>query len=147
MNRLEICAARCGAYCSPAAGCDGGSTDTTAAVEDTAAADMAMAEEEWRQPLFEGLGDVRFPVTTTSDDAQAYFNQGLALAWAFNHAASDLAFNEAALADPDCAMCLWGSALALGPNVNAEMDPMNAPRARLATRARTRDGGRRSSRR
>ena len=96
----------------------------------------APAEDAWRQPLLEGLGDEHFPVTTASADAQAYFDQGLRLAWAFNHAAADFAFNEAALADPDCAMCVWGSALVLGPNVNAQMEPMNAPRAyALAKRA------------
>jgi len=88
-------------------------------------------ETEWRQPLFEGLGDIHFPITTSSQTAQHYFDQGLSLAWAFNHAAADFAFNEAALHDPDCAMCYWGSALVLGPNVNAAMDPANAPRAHL----------------
>ncbi len=88
-------------------------------------------EEAWRQPLFEGLGDLDFPISTRSEAAQRYFNQGLSLAYAFNHAAADFAFNEAALHDPDCAMCYWGSALVLGPNVNAAMDPANAPRAQL----------------
>ncbi len=93
-------------------------------------------EAQWHQPLFEGLGGIDFPVSTTSDTAQQYFNQGLSLAYAFNHAAADFAFNEAALNDPDCAMCYWGSALVLGPNVNAGMDPSTAPRAHaLATRA------------
>ncbi|MEE4302107.1 MAG: tetratricopeptide repeat protein [Pseudomonadales bacterium] len=101
-----------------------------------AASEAASPEDAWRQPIFEGLGDEHFPITTASADAQAYFDQGLRLAWAFNHAAADFAFNEAALADPDCAMCAWGSALVLGPNVNAEMDPRNAPRAwALAKRA------------
>ncbi len=102
----------------------------------TTASDAAAPEDAWRQPIFEGLGDEHFPITTSSADAQAYFDQGLRLAWAFNHAAADIAFNEAALADPDCAMCAWGSALVLGPNVNAQMDPRNVPRAfALAKRA------------
>ena len=79
-----------------------------------------------RRKFCEGI-----PITTTSETAQHYFDQGLSLAWAFNHAAADFAFNEAALHDPDCAMCYWGSALVLGPNVNAAMDPANAPRAHL----------------
>jgi tetratricopeptide (TPR) repeat protein len=96
----------------------------------------AAEEAEWRQPLFEGLGGIHFPITTGSEKAQQYFDQGLSLAWAFNHAAADFAFNEAALHDPDCGMCLWGSALVLGPNVNAAMAPDAAPRARaLAERA------------
>ena len=93
-------------------------------------------EAEWHQPLFEGLGDIHLPITTSSETAQKYFDQGLSLAYAFNHAASDFAFNEAALNDPDCAMCYWGSALVLGPNVNAGMSPDVVPRAyALAIRA------------
>jgi len=91
----------------------------------------AAPAREPAQALFTGLGNVHFPVTTTSEDAQRYFDQGLALAYAFNHAAADLAFTEAATHDPDCAMCYWGSALVLGPNVNAGMDPANAPRAHV----------------
>lgn len=92
--------------------------------------------DDWRQPLFEGLGDLHFPITTASAEAQAYFDQGLMLAFAFNHAAADFAFTEATVHDPDCALCYWGSALVLGPNVNAAMDPANAERARaLADRA------------
>jgi tetratricopeptide (TPR) repeat protein len=83
------------------------------------------------QPLFEGLGGVHFAISTQVDEAQRYFDQGLALAFAFNHAAADLAFTEAAAHDPDCAMCYWGSALVLGPNLNAPMDAGNAPRAQV----------------
>ena len=91
----------------------------------------------WRQPLFKGLGNVSLPITTTSTAARNYFNQGLALAYAFNHAAADFAFTEATVYDPECAMCYWGSALVLGPNVNANMAPENAPRAFvLAARAK-----------
>jgi tetratricopeptide (TPR) repeat protein len=109
--------------CSP----DQSNSDATSA---------AAPEPEWRQPLFEGLGDLNLRVTTSSETAQHYYNQGLGLAFAFNHAAADLAFAEAALHDPDCALCYWGSALVLGPNVNAPMDPANAERAlALATRA------------
>lgn len=104
------------------AGC-GGSTDNQVN------GDLKAAEENWRQPLFNGLGGVNFPITTTSPVAQDYFNQGLALSFAFNHAAADFAFTEATVYDPDCAMCYWGSALVLGPNVNANMVPGNAPRA------------------
>ena len=96
------------------------------------------AEDNWHQPLFQGLGGVDLPISTNSAEAQQYFNQGLALAFAFNHAAADLAFNEATIYDPNCALCYWGSALVLGPNVNAPMDPANAERAFvLAERART----------
>jgi hypothetical protein len=110
-------------------GCDG-KVDTQATDSQLAkASDLALAEDNWRQPLFSGLGGVNFPITTTSPVAQQYFNQGLALSYAFNHAAADFAFNEATIYDPDCGMCYWGSALVLGPNVNADMSPGNAPRA------------------
>jgi len=117
---------------------DAAATPAASAAQATAeAAPEASPEgETWRQPLFEGLGPLHFPVTTSSQTAQKYFDQGLALAFAFNHAAADLAFTEATLHDPDCGMCYWGSALVLGPNVNAAMDPANAARAHsLATRA------------
>ena len=95
------------------------------------------AAAAWRQPLFDGLGNVNLTITTSSTQAQSYFNQGLALAFAFNHAAADFAFTEATVYDPGCAMCYWGSALVLGPNVNAAMEASNAPRAViLATRAK-----------
>ena len=32
-------------------------------------------------------------------------------------------FREAARLDPDCAMCWWGVAVALGPNINLPMPP------------------------
>ena len=96
------------------------------------------AADNWRQPLFKGLGDVGMPITTNSTQARNYFNQGLALTYAFNHAAADFAFTEATVHDPECAMCYWGSALVLGPNVNATMDPANGARAFvLAKRAET----------
>ncbi len=114
-------------------GCAENQADSAGA--ETANADLlaprAAQEPGWRQPLFEGLGDLHFPITTSSETAQKYFDQGLALAFAFNHAAADFAFNEAATHDPNCAMCYWGSALVLGPNVNAAMDPGNAARAHL----------------
>ena len=36
-------------------------------------------------PLFEGLGNLNFPITTSNPEAQKFFNQGLTLAYAFNH--------------------------------------------------------------
>ena len=120
-----------------AAGCGDTGTQAGSAAGDDAlsapgqdlAAPRANTEDGWRQPLFEELGDLHLPITTSSEQAQQYFDQGLGLAFAFNHAAADFSFNEAAMHDPDCAMCYWGSALVLGPNVNAAMDPGNAERA------------------
>ena len=69
-------------------------------------------------PLFDGMGDYEMPITTEEQDAQRYFNQGMVLAFAFNHAESIRSFRAAQTLDPSCAMCFWGEALATGPNIN-----------------------------
>lgn len=71
--------------------------------------------------LLPGLGGVRYPVTTSKPEAQAWFDQGLAYNFNFNHAEAVKAFQRAQEIDPDCAMCFWGEALAYGPNINAPM--------------------------
>jgi tetratricopeptide (TPR) repeat protein len=76
--------------------------------------------------LFDGLGDHSHPITTDSDLAQRYFDQGLALTFAFNHDAAIESFRAAARLDPECAMCFWGIAFAWGPNINAPMGPEGA---------------------
>jgi tetratricopeptide (TPR) repeat protein len=87
-------------------------------------------------PLLENLGSHRFPVTTKSKRAQRFMDQGVILAYGFNHAEAARSFREAARLDPDCAMAYWGRALVLGPNINAAMDPSDEPKARqLAERA------------
>ncbi len=69
-------------------------------------------------PLFTGMGSVHMSITTRNTDAQRYFNQGMVLAFGFNHAESIRSFRAAQTLDPDCAMCFWGEALATGPNIN-----------------------------
>lgn len=69
-------------------------------------------------PLFDGMGEHEHPVTTSDPDAQRYFNQGLVIDFGFNHAESARSFRAAQTLDPKCAMCFWGEALALGPNIN-----------------------------
>jgi tetratricopeptide (TPR) repeat protein len=87
-------------------------------------------------PLFEGLGSFEYPITTSNPRAQRYFNQGLSLAYAFNHAEAKRSFEEAARLDPNCAMCQWGIAYVLGPNINAPMTAdVNAEAYRAAQRA------------
>lgn len=73
--------------------------------------------------LLEGLGDYRFPVTTRHPEVQRWFDQGLMLAYGFNHDAAERSFLKATELDPGCAMCWWGASLVLGPHVNAAMDP------------------------
>jgi tetratricopeptide (TPR) repeat protein len=85
-------------------------------------------------PLYQDLGDHRYAITTRSQQAQRYFDQGLRLYYAFNHQESIRAFEEAARLDPKCAMCPWGIALALGPNINAPMDAAAGRKAYAAIR-------------
>jgi tetratricopeptide (TPR) repeat protein len=73
-------------------------------------------------PLWEGLGDLSHPITTHSEMAQRYFDQGLRLTYAFNHAEAYRAFKKAQELDPNCAMCFWGEAFVLGANINAPME-------------------------
>jgi len=87
------------------------------------------ADSEPLEPLLDGLGDHHHPVTTESELAQRYFDQGLILAFAFNHGEAHRSFMQAAALDPDCAMAWWGAAWVLGPNLNAAMDPERAPDA------------------
>src|SRR5262249_29622583 len=72
-------------------------------------------------PLWDGLGSVTYKISTSSAEAQAYFDQGLRLAYAFNHGEAQRAFRKAQKLDPSCAMCFWGEALVLGPNINLPM--------------------------
>jgi len=80
-------------------------------------------------PRLQKLGNHVFPVSTKNAQAQLFMNQGLNLSYAFNHAESGRAYREAARLDPNLAMAYWGEALALGPNINAPMDPSNEPKA------------------
>jgi tetratricopeptide (TPR) repeat protein len=72
-------------------------------------------------PLFENLGTLHHQVTATAL-AQRYFDQGLRLMYAFNHEEAINSFRAGLRSDPKCAMCHWGIAVALGPNINAPMD-------------------------
>ncbi len=69
-------------------------------------------------PLFDGMGNHHHEITTDNPWAQKYFDQGLIIDFAFNHAESARSFRAAQTLDSDCAMCYWGEALALGPNIN-----------------------------
>ncbi|MGB3150926.1 MAG: tetratricopeptide repeat protein [Maribacter sp.] len=69
-------------------------------------------------PLFDNLGDLNFPISTKEELAQTFFNQGMKLTYAFNHAEAHRSFMEASRLDPNSAMTYWGQAYALGPNIN-----------------------------
>ena len=85
-------------------------------------------------PELTGLGTLHMPVTTSVPQAQRFFDQGLRLLYAFNHAEAIRAFREAARLDPGLAMAYWGWAIALGPNLNAPMSQENGRQAYSAIR-------------
>jgi tetratricopeptide (TPR) repeat protein len=79
-------------------------------------------ESDKQAPLFTDLGTLEYPITTDSELAQKYFNQGLILTYGFNHEEAFRSFEEVARLDTNCAMAYWGMAYVLGPNINLPMD-------------------------
>ena len=106
-------------------------------------AEAASVDQTEAPPLFDNLGSLHHPITTTSEQAQCYFDQGLRLVYAFNHEEAIRSFEAAAHLDSQAAMSYWGIALALGPNINSAMEKKDEHRAiemvqkarRLADRA------------
>jgi hypothetical protein len=94
--------------------------------------DDAKGSEASDVAIREGLGTHHMRITTTSDSAQMYFDQGLRLSYAFNHPAAIASFRKAAAFDPECAMCYWGVAWASGPNINAALTPEGGAAAHQA---------------
>jgi tetratricopeptide (TPR) repeat protein len=88
--------------------------------------------DDWARgaQLFDGLGTHHRKISTSSAEAQQYFDQGMRLMWAFNHDESSRSFAKAAQLDRGCAICLWGVALTVGPNYNMPM--MAQSRAKIA---------------
>lgn len=79
-------------------------------------------KEEKQAPLFDNLGKHHFSITTNTELAQKYFDQGIILAYGFNHEEAFRSFEEVARLDSNCAMAYWGMAYVLGPNINLPMD-------------------------
>ncbi len=93
-----------------------------------------VTDTEWYKkdniaPLLEGYDAVNYPITTNNVLVQRYFNQGMTLAYGFNHAEAARSFYYATKLDPKCAMAFWGYAYVLGPNYNAGMEDDNYQRA------------------
>lgn len=82
-----------------------------------------------KAPRLDGLKGIDFKISTSNPEVQAYFNQGMMLAYGFNHAEAARSFHEAIRLDSTCAMAHWGIAYVLGPNYNAGMEEDNLPRA------------------
>ncbi len=86
--------------------------------------------------LFDTFGTLHRDIGSASPQAQRYFDQGLRLLYGFNHDAAARSFAEAARLDPQCAICVWGQSVVLGPNINMAMDAgAAAEAASLARRA------------
>src|ERR1043165_4974971 len=91
-----------------------------------------------------GLGALHWKVSTRDAKAQAYFDQGMKYVYAFNHEQAVRSFNEAVRRDPELAMGYWGAALALGPNINMDVDPDREKQAYDAVHAAAQHLGRAS---
>ena len=98
-----------------------------AAFANTPAPQPPLSKRRW-----DGLSSLTYKITTTSAEAQAFFDQGLRLVYAFNPGEAIASFRAGSAADPNCAMCFWGEALALGSNLNANMLAENIPPALAA---------------
>jgi len=98
----------------------------------TAADSIKPKPESLQQPLFQGLGSVHHPVSTSSPLAQQYFDQGLAFTYGFNHDEAERSFMQAAKLDHNLAMAYWGIALVLGPNYNLPGNEERGARAAAA---------------
>jgi tetratricopeptide (TPR) repeat protein len=99
-------------------------------------ADAAAQTTSGSLVMVPGLGDYGFAIETRNPTAQAWFAQGLGHLWGFNHAEAVRAFRAGQAADPSCAMCWWGEAYALGPNLNDIMhDDAIAPAFAAARKA------------
>lgn len=84
-------------------------------------------------PLYgEALGTYTWPVTTASPEAQAYFDQGVKLMYAYARAYARPSFAQARRLDPRCAMCWWGEAWSMGAYLNGPMADADAPAAYAA---------------
>src|SRR5882672_9603556 len=83
---------------------------------------MKMEQSEKPVALLSGLGSLHHPTSTKNPEAQRFFDQGFRMIYGFNHEEAVRSFKRAAELDPEMAMAWWGVALALGPNINQEVD-------------------------
>jgi tetratricopeptide (TPR) repeat protein len=109
------------------------------ALAQTAPVGCAVGAQKGEKPtgppkLVEGIGTVRFPITTTKGEAQRYFAQGMARWYGFNMPEAERSFREVVRLDPECAMGWWGITLSLGMDYNEGYDPERLPEARAAIR-------------
>jgi tetratricopeptide (TPR) repeat protein len=84
------------------------------------------------------LGRYTRTVTTTSPEAQRWFDRGLNWCYGYHHEEGIACFEKALVADPDCAMAYWGIGYAAGPNYNFPWELMD-PTGKAAALARAYD--------
>ncbi|MEX2232559.1 MAG: hypothetical protein WD824_10390 [Cyclobacteriaceae bacterium] len=75
-------------------------------------------------PIIKNIGNYKVKVTTPSEYSQLFFNQGVIMANAFNHAEAERSFRESIRQDSSFAMGYWGIAYVLGPNYNSAGENM-----------------------
>ena len=103
--------------------------------EDTAAAVAADETPAFQEPIDyipSALGPYSWSITTSSEMAQRYFDQGLQMRYAYGMNDAARSFRQAHYADPNCAMCFWGEAFSLGSFLNGGMTAEKAPYAHEA---------------
>ena len=87
-------------------------------------------------PLYGGVPRSALEPGGLTAAARPWFDQGLLMAYNFNHAAAVASFRKAQALAPGCALCFWGEALVQGPNINAPMEAkVLAPTLRALARA------------
>ena len=119
------------------AGCAGTAGDRVVAASAGGHAGMAMTSDQHALDapidlIPEALGAYTWPISTRNSGAQAYFDQGMQLRYAFNVDEAVRSMVEAQRLDPDCAMCYWGEAFALGSYLNGAMTQEKSRRAHTA---------------
>ncbi|MGH7470683.1 MAG: hypothetical protein ACRENP_22270 [Longimicrobiales bacterium] len=90
---------------------------------------LATAQPSDSVPLYKNLGNHHMAISSRVARVQQYFDQGMRLAYGFNHEEAIRAFREGARLDPRCAICWWGVAYSHGPNINLPMDSANGAAA------------------
>lgn len=88
-----------------------------------------VAQTSERDLMFEGMGNHTRKISTKSKATQAYFDQALTWAFAFNHDEAIRSLMQAAKQDPECPMTWWGIAYCEGPNYNSPITPERAKAA------------------
>ena len=112
-------------------------TGCTGVSSSAAPAPNPEAEEDW--PLYGNLGPHQRPLTTDSDSARAYFDEGMQFMYAFGVGSALKSFRQSIRHDPTCALCYWGEAWSLGPYLNDSRLPADREKEAHRAAAKARD--------